>query len=159
MDEDQIFQATRKVYALYGAFFKSVAEEVGLAEALVLHAAAHEEQGMVAGKMLKDKMSSETIDLQKLGFVLRESNLSIGIACELAQASASSVLFRNSRCPLYDGYRMGGLDDAVAEDLCQTGASAKLGALLKQLDPTIIYRLSHYRSRPEESCTEEILHV
>jgi hypothetical protein len=89
--------------------------------------------------------------------VLRESNLSIGIESELAQASATSALLRNSRCPMYDGYRSGGLDDQTAEALCQKGAAAKLGTMLRTLDPRIVYRLTRYRARPDEPCEEESL--
>ena len=58
--------------------------------------------------------------------------------------------------PMYDGYRMGGLDDETAEALCQRGAAAKLGTMLAQLDPSIAYHLKHYRARPDEPCEEEI---
>jgi len=159
MTEEQIFQATRKVYALYGAFFKAVAQELGMEKTLALHVRAHEEQGVTSAKSLKEKMGDEKFDLQKLGSVLQQSNLSVGIASELAHATSESALFSNSRCPMYDGYRMGGLNDETAEALCQKGAPAKLGAMLKQIDPGITYRLKHYRTKPEEACEEEISHA
>lgn len=158
MTEEQIFQATRKVYGLYGNFFKIVAEEVGMERALELHAQAHAEQGVAAGKLLKQKLGDAAFDIQKLGAVLRDSNLSIGIDSQLARSTASSALFSNTRCPMYDGYRQGGLDDETAEALCQVGAAAKLGRLLGELDPGIVYRLNHYRETPEEPCEEEILY-
>lgn len=156
MTEEQVFQATRKVYALYGAFFKAVAQEVGIEKALALHAHAHEEQGIASAKLIKEKMGDARFDIQRLGSVLRESNLSIGIGSELVRASASSALFKNSQCPMYDGYRMGGLDNETAEALCQKGAAAKLGTMLKQIDPRITYRLRYYRLKPDETCEEEI---
>ncbi|MFC1886392.1 hypothetical protein ACFLZM_04985 [Thermodesulfobacteriota bacterium] len=94
-----------------------------------------------------------------LDISLRESNLSIGICSELAEADSSSALFRNSRCPMYDGYRMGGLDDEAAEALCQKGATAKLGTMLKQLDSSITYQLTHYRKKPDEVCEEKIFRL
>src|SRR5512136_1084672 len=156
MTEEQLFQATRKVYALYGAFFKAVVEELGLDTALALHAQAHEEQGIASARLLKEKLGDEPPDLQRLGSVLQQSNLSIGIDSQLSRADASSVVFSNTRCPMYDGYRMGGLDDETAEALCQRGAPAKLGTMLQLLDPGISYRLTHYRATPEEPCEEEI---
>ena len=159
MIKEEVFQATKKIYGLYGAFFKTVAQEVGIEKALALHTHAHEEQGIASGKMLKEKMGDQGLDIQRLASVLRESNLSIGIDSELAHANSSSALFRNSRCPIYDGYRMGGLEDETAEALCQKGATAKLGSMLKQLGPNITYRLKHYRVKPDQSCEEEILRV
>jgi hypothetical protein len=157
MAGEEVFQAAKKVYGLYGAFFKAVAEEIGMDSALALHVQAHEDQGVASGRMLKEKMGEGEIDIEKLGSVLRESNLSIGIESELAHASAMSALFRNSRCPMYDGYRLGGLDDQTAEALCQKGATAKLGTMLKLLDPQIVCRLTRYRANPDEPCEEEIL--
>jgi len=159
MTNEQVFQAATKIYGLYGAFFKAVAKEVGLEKALALHTQAHDEQGIASGKILKEKMGQGRFDIQKLGSVLRESNLSIGIDSELAHSSSSSALFRNSRCPMYDGYRIGGLDDQTAEALCQKGATAKLGTMLKYLDPSITYRLKHYRLKPDEVCEEEIFKI
>jgi hypothetical protein len=156
MTDEQVFMATRKVYALYGAFFKAVSQEVGLDRALALHAQAHEEQGVASGKLLKEKLGDRELDLRELGSILQQSNLSIGIDSQLSHADASSVVFSNARCPMYDGYRMGGLDDETAEALCQRGAPAKLGAMLQLLDPGISYRLTRYRSNPEEPCEEEV---
>ena len=120
MSREEIYEAAKRVYALYGAFFGAVAREVGMERALALHAQAHEEQGLASGKLLKQKLG-ERPDFGALGAVLRASNLSIGIDCELTAADSSSALFSNSQCPMYDGYRMGGLDDETAEALCQEG--------------------------------------
>ncbi len=156
MTEEQVFVATRKVYALYAAFFKAVAQEIGIEKALALHALAHEEQGMASAKLIKEKIGDAPFDLQKLGLILQQSNLSIGINSELVEATGSSALFKNWQCPMYDGYRMGGLDDETAEALCQKGAAAKLGTMLKEIDPRITYRLKSYRLKPDEPCDEEI---
>jgi hypothetical protein len=156
MVDEQVYSAARKVYALYGAFFKAVALELGTERALVLHEQAHQEQGIASAVLLGEKLGDEPPDLRTLGAVLQGSNLSIGIESQLSHADASSVVFSNSRCPMYDGYRLGGLDDETAEALCQRGAPAKLGTMLRQLDPGISYRLSHYRSNPEQPCEEEV---
>ena len=156
MPNDEVFEATKKIFCLYGSFFKTVAQELGMKNALVLHTQAHEEQGVAAGKMLKEKIGDGANELEKLGSVLRESNLSIGIESVLDNADSSSALFKNYRCPMYDGYRMGGLDDETAETLCQKGAVAKLGTMLKHLNPNINYRLKYYREKPDEACEEEI---
>ena len=58
---------------------------------------------------------------------------------------------------MYDGYRLGGLDDETAEELCQRGAAAKLGTMLRHLNPNLEYQLTRYRPAPEEPCIEEIM--
>jgi len=156
MAKEEVFEATKKVYGLYGAFFKVVAQELGTEKALELHAKAHDEQGMAAGRMLKEKIGEESPDLQKLGSILKDSNLSIGIDCNLDQTTESLLSFKNFRCPMYDGYRTGGLDDDTAEALCQKGATAKLGTMLRHLNPKLEYKLTSYRSKPDEACIEDI---
>ena len=156
MAEQQVYMASRKVFALYAAFFKAVAQELGKEKALALHERAHEEQGIASAKMIRDMIGDAPCDIERLGSILQQSNLSIGINCELAQATSSSALFRNTQCPMYDGYRMGGLDDETAEALCQRGAPAKLGTMLKHIDPRIVYNLKYYRAKPDEACDEAI---
>jgi len=155
MSREEVYEATKRIYALYGAFFGAVARELGTERALALQAQAHEEQGLASGKLFKQKLG-ERPDIGALGAVLRASNLSIGIDCELAAADSSSALFSNAQCPMYDGCRMGGLDDEIAEALCQRGAAAKLGTMLTKLEPSIAYHLRHYRAQPDEPCEEEI---
>ena len=108
MPEEKVFEAAKKIYGLYGSFFKTVAREVGMEKALALHLLAHEEQGSKSGRMLEEKMGGGEIDPQKLGSVLRKSKINIGIESTLDKANASSTLFKNYLCPMYDGYRMEG---------------------------------------------------
>jgi len=156
MIENAIFEASKKVYGLYGAFFKVVAQEIGIEKALELHANAHREQGLAAGKTLKNRFGEDSFDLEKLGSILKESNISFGIECVLDQSSDCFLFYKNFRCPLYDGYRAGGLDNQTAEALCQKGASAKLGNMLSYMNPNLVYNLKHYRSEPHEPCIEKI---
>lgn len=156
MVREEVYQGTKKVFGLYGAFFELVAREIGVEKALALHTKAHERVGITAGKLIKEKLGAEKPNLQKLRDILRESNLSIGIESQSADVTPTQILFRNLQCPLYDGFRMGGLDDETAETLCQRGAPAKLGSTLTYLNPEIKYRLQYYRKGPEEPCEEVI---
>ena len=79
MLREEVYQATKKIFGLYGAFFDLVGQQVGVEKALDLHIKAHERLGITAGKLFRDKLGKERPDLQELGNILRESNLSIGI--------------------------------------------------------------------------------
>ena len=63
MSNEEVFEAAKKLFSLYGSFFKTVAQEVGMEKALDLHTRAHEEQGIASGKMLKEKIGEGAIDL------------------------------------------------------------------------------------------------
>ena len=155
MSGEEAYNAAVKVYALYGAFFKEVAQEIGKEKALALHEKTHELIGIKTGHMLKEQIGDVEFDLKILTNILRKGNMSIGIDCEMVE-TPGSLLLRNSRCPMYDGYRMGGLDDDTAETLCKVGAPAKLGSTLRHLNPDVVYQLNHYREKPDEVCEEEI---
>lgn len=155
MSGQEAYNAAVKVYALYGAFFMEVARQFGKEKTVALHRKAHELMGIKTGRMIKKQMANAKFDLQAMATVLRNANMSIGIDYEMVEAPGS-LLLRNSRCPMYDGYRMGGLDDDTAEILCRVGAPAKLGSTLRQLNPDTVYQLRHYRDKPDDRCEEEI---
>ena len=153
---EQEYSAATKVYALYGALFKEIVKEIGEGKALTLHKKAHEQIGLKTGKQIREQMGDIEYDLETLTTVLQKGNQGIGIDCQMVKGP-DSLLLRNLRCPMYDGYRMGGLDDGMAETLCQVGAPAKLWTTLKELNPRVVYKLIHYRDSPEERCEEEII--
>jgi hypothetical protein len=143
------------VFALYGALFKEIVREFGESKALTLHKNAHEQIGVKTGTQIREQMGDIEYDLETLTKVLQKGNQGIGIDCQMVKGP-DSLLLRNLRCPMYDGYRIGGLDDGMAETLCQVGAPAKLWTTLKQLNPDVEYKLNHYRVKPDERCEEEI---
>jgi hypothetical protein len=149
------FNTATKVYALYGALFNEIAKELGDVKALALHKNAHEYIGLKTGKQIREQMGDIDFDIETLTKILQKGNQSIGIDCQMVK-STDSLLLRNLRCPMYDGYRNGGLDDRMAEMLCQVGAPAKLWTTLKQLNPNVMYSLNHYRDVPDERCEEEV---
>ena len=149
------YSAAVKVFALYGALFNEVMKEIGEGKALTFHKKAHEYIGLKTGKRLKKQIGDNDVSLETLTKVLQKGNQGIGIECQMIEGD-DSLLLRNLRCPMYDGYRDGGLDDRVAELLCQVGAPAKLWTTLKVLNPDVGYNLNHYRESPEERCEEEI---
>jgi hypothetical protein len=154
MVEDS-YEAAVKVYALYGVLFNEIVKELGEGRALNLHKNVHEYIGLKTGKQIREQMGDIDYDLKTLTWVLQKGNQSIGIDCQMVK-STDTILLRNLRCPMYDGYRMGGLDDRLAEMLCQVGAPAKLWTTLKQLNPNVVYSLNHYRDVPDERCEEEV---
>ena len=149
------YGAAVKVYALYGALFNEVVREFSEGKALTLHKNTHEYIGLKTGKQLKEQMGVKVDDLETLASILQKGNQGIGIECQMVK-SDDSLLLHNLRCPMYDGYRFGGLSDDVAEMLCQVGAPAKLWTTLKALNPGVEYSLNHYRDQPEERCIEEV---
>lgn len=155
MSSEDVYKVARNIFGRYGAFFKAVAQEIGMDKALELHAEAHKELGITTADSIKETMGEAEYDLKTLGPLLRDGNVSHGLITEMVE-TPNSILLKNSRCPVYDGYRMVGIDNRTAEALCQKGAIAKIGTTINLLNPKLSYELSHYRLKPDESCVEEI---
>jgi len=111
-----LYNIAVKVCALYGAFFNEVTRELGKWKALALHRRAHELMGVKTGKKMREQTGDIEYDLKTLAEILKKSNLSIAIDSQMVEGLGSPLL-RNARYPMYDGYRMGGLDDDAAEAL------------------------------------------
>ncbi len=155
MSSEDIYKVARNIFGRYGAFFKIVAREIGMEKTLVLHAEAHRDLGVATADTIRESMKGVEFNLETLGPLLRDGNISHGLMTEMVE-TPSSILLKNSRCPVYDGYRMVGLDDETAEALCEHGAIAKIGTTVNLLNPRLSYELTHYRSKPDESCVEKI---
>lgn len=154
MKNEEIYYATRKVFASYAGFFHEVANEIGIERALALHERAHEKMGVHLA-MLIFGACHQPFELDTIRELLLAGNRSIGIESELAEAAPTSALFRNHRCPMLDGYWMGGLDERTARLLCERGAWVKVGAAVRELNPRVEHHVK-YRSSAEEECLEEI---
>jgi len=155
MSSEEVYKVARNIFGRYGAFFKAVVNEIGIDKTLELHAEAHKELGISTADMIKETMRVTEYDLDTLGPLLRDGNVSHGLITEMVK-QPTSILLENYRCPVYDGYRMVGIDNTTAEALCQKGAIAKIGTTVNLLNPKLVYELSHYRLKPEECCVEEI---
>ncbi len=155
MSSEDIYKVARNIFGRYGAFFKIVVREIGMEKALELHAEAHRDLGVATADTIRESMKGVEFNLETLGPLLRDGNISHGLMTEMVETPCS-ILLRNSRCPVYDGYRMAGLDNVTAKALCQYGAIAKIGTTVNLLNPKLSYELTHYRSKPDESCVEEI---
>jgi hypothetical protein len=154
MKNEEIYYATRKVFASYAGFFREVANEIGIERALALHERAHEKMGLGLAMLILGACR-QRFALDSIRDVLLKGNRSMGIESELAEATPTSALFRNGRCPISDGYWMGGMDERTARLLCERGASVRLSAAIRELNPRVEHHVK-YRSSAEEECLEEI---
>jgi hypothetical protein len=155
MESEELYFATRKVFATYAAFFTEVANAIGLEKALTLHERVHERLGIGLAQLLSGPCHAQC-KLETLQELLVQSNRSLGMSSEVLECSPSLAVIKNDRCPMFDGYWMGGMDEQTSRLLCERGCMVKLSAALRTLNPHIEFRLKCYRARPEDACLEEI---
>jgi len=155
MESEEIYFATRKVFATYAAFFTEVAHTVGIEKTLTLHERVHERLGMGLAQLLSGPCH-ERCELETLRDLLVQNNRSLGMSSEVLESTPDLVVIKNDRCPMYDGYWMGGMDERTSRMLCERGCTVKLNTALRVLNPHIEHRVKSYRASTEDACLEEI---
>jgi len=156
MESGEVYFATRRVFAAYAAFFHEVAAAIGVDRALALHEQASARMGANLARTLAGPCQPPC-ELEQILETLLRCNRSLGIESEPEEVTPVSAVLRNGRCPVCDGYWMGGLDESTARSLCERGMSAKLNAAMQELAPRIEHCLKAYRTEPESSCLQEIV--
>jgi hypothetical protein len=155
MESEEIYFATRKVFATYAAFFVEVASTVGIEKALTLHERVHERLGMGLAQLLSGPCHPQC-ELETLRELLVQNNRSLGMTSEVLESTPDLAVIKNDRCPMFDGYWMGGADEQTARLLCEHGCTVKLSTALGAMNPHIEHRVASYRASSEDACLEEI---
>jgi hypothetical protein len=157
MTTQDAFNAAQFAYMAYDAFFEAVAQQVGREQALALEEGALVPLGAAQGQMIKEQAGAGEIDAQATYAMLMEAIATIGISAELLQASPERVAFKPGRCPIYEAALALGWDQERIETACRSSSIPFMDAALKQLNPDLDYRLTSFRSGPNDSCVEEIV--
>jgi hypothetical protein len=142
---------------IYDAYLKTVAEEIGMDQALSLHAKMFETMGEMQGKMIKEQAGTEEIDTKAALSMAQSAPESLGISMEVIEASPQRVSFKVSKCPIYEAAQTLGLDAETIETLCRCGPVRFMDAMIKQLNPDFSYQLQRFRSGPDDFCEEVIV--
>lgn len=145
MTSEIAFNAAKNVYTMYGAFFNTVAQEIGKERALSLHS----KYGETWGAMLADMLKKPGIERE-----LRAMNESMGFSSEI-EVSPTKVVNKVYQCPCYEGFQVAGLDHETIKAMCHHMVEAE-NASLKKLVPNASATLIKFRSAPDDFCQEEI---
>jgi hypothetical protein len=145
MASEVAFNAAKSVFTMYGAFFKTVAQEIGMERALALHA----EYGEAWGAVLADTLKKQGIEKG-----LKEMSESMGFSSEI-EVSPSKIVSKVYQCPCYEGFKAAGLDHETIKAMCHRMGEAE-NASLKKLVPNASATLIKFRSAPDDFCQEEI---
>ena len=152
MTKKDTFDASVNSISMYGAFFNIVAKEVGMEEALKLHAAVGELWGDATGKALKEQLGDKKVNIRAVNKVLKPMMNSFGFELEV-EKSPKLLVLHVSKCPMYEGYRMAGLDHKTIEKMCSAMAKAEYDAINKYY-PKLEGKVK-FRESAGKSCVEE----
>jgi len=154
MTKKDTFDASANTLNMYGTFFNMVAKEVGMEKALKLHADVGGVWGEATGKALKEQLGDKKIGVTALNRVLKPMMKSFGFDAEVKKGPKSLTL-SISKCPMYDGYKMAGLDHKTIEKMCSSMAKAEYDAINKYY-PKLIGSVK-FRESAGKPCIEEFI--
>ena len=152
---EQAYNAAMNMTGMLGAFFNTVAEEIGREQALASLSKSLENLGAMSGKMTKEQMGIEKLDVSTVGSIMKGMGETYGLTSEVKEGP-NTVLVKNYMCPFYDGLRAAGFDHEAIEAFCRHGPATMVESFFGQIDPTIKYQLKKFRSSAEDFCEEEI---
>ena len=141
MGMEDVFNGAKSAMTFYGAYLKTVADEIGMEQALSLHTKMFETMGTMQGEMAKEQSGTEEIDTKAAFSLDKSAPESLGISVEVIEESPQSTTFKVGKCPIYESAQMMGMDAETIETLCRSGPLRFLDAMTKQLNPNLSYKL------------------
>jgi hypothetical protein len=154
---EDVFNGAKSAMTFYDAYLKTVAEEIGMDRAVSLHTKMFETMGAMQGTMIKEQAGTEEIDTKAALSLAKSVPESLGISMEVLEENPQSVVFKVSKCPIYEAAQMMGVDAETIETLCRSGPVRFMDAVTKQLNPNYSYQLQRFRSGADDFCEEVIV--
>ncbi len=128
MAKEEVFNAAASAMSMYGSLFKSIMEEQGLEKALKQHAKQGELFGNGIGEQLKQALGDKDPDMKVFRSIIEPMFESFGVSAEYENDS-TTVTLTCTKCPLYAGYQMAGLDNPTIVKMCLAMANVQYDTL------------------------------
>ena len=158
MAHNDKLDGARNAFALHFTYVDSVAEEIGVDEAIALSEKVDEDMGSIRGQMIREQAGQMEFDAPSAASAARESiKNDFGIVSNVIEESDRRVVMQCGRCPVYEAARMVGMDNDEVRTQCCGGAIGYMDSLVKQLNPRLRYRLKKFRSSADDHCEEEVV--
>lgn len=157
MSSDGEFRAAAAVFSMYGGLFRSVAAEIGLEKALVLHARQGARVGEGIAELTRMRLGgSANLNMEVFGTSICRLYESLGFEQTMEQ-DAHSVSCKCTRCPMYEGLRNAGIDHDTIGEMCARMSLAE-GAALRSKFPNL-WGAIEFRENADGICVEKFVKV
>jgi len=141
---------------MFGAFFNTVIQEVGMEKALALLSKCMENMASMRGKMMKEQMGIKELDAKTISSIMKELVEDFGFG-SVIEESPTAVLVKQFKCPIYTGLQEVGFNHEAIEAFCRNGPVVNMKTYVEQLDPNVSYQLKKFLSSPDDFCVEEFV--
>ncbi len=125
MTIDDAFAAATSVFSMFDAYFNSVVQGVGKEKAFALLSESLGNAGAASGKIAKEQMGIEELDVKTTSSFIKGMYESLGVSIEIEE-EPTKVLFKNGRRPVYVGLKGVGYSDQDVEAFCREGPAVMM---------------------------------
>lgn len=157
MTQAEVFTGSKSGLTFLFAYQQAVAQEIGMEQALALNAKMVQALGTAQGQDLRSRADREEIP-PKLAASLTGEFLeqALGIRSRMKEGSAEKAVIKIGRCPSYEAAAELGMEHSAIEAPCRAGSIPYMDALVKQLNPDVVYDLTQFRPSAQDPCVEVI---
>lgn len=152
MGSEELFNASKAVFKMFGDFFNDVAQEIGIEKAIALYARRGDRGGASLVETLKEHAERGAVNIDKIAENYSNFYKALGFSLE-PEVGPEKWSFRVSRCPRYDGFLEAGIDHETIKTICQANAGAN-NKKLKSYNPEASVKVQ-VRSAKIGTCIEE----
>jgi hypothetical protein len=154
MAKEDAYHAWVDSMSMYGALFNSIAKEVGMEKALKMHAANGVPFGDQMGKTLEELLAGKKVGVRALNKVLKPMMSGMGFEPEVKKGP-KSLTIRIAKCPMYEGFKMAGLDHNTIEKMCSAMSQAEYDAINKHFPK--LHGKVKFKESSKDVCVEEFI--
>jgi hypothetical protein len=158
MAVEDTFNGAKAALVFEHAWRNTVAQVLGIEQALAMDTKICEAMGTAQGKMIKEQTGIDKFDAitarQMLTNLIEEG---FGILSDVIEESPHMARTKVGRCPVYESAQALGMDAEAIEASCRAGSVRFMDAVAKQLNPNLSYQLINFRSRPDGYCEEAVV--
>jgi len=152
---EDVFNGAKKAMTLFDAYTNTVAQEIGMERALSLMTKMCENMGAMQGKMMKEQSGIKEFDAKAAASLLKTVPEGLGISVEVLEESPKKVVHKVRKCSVYEAAHMLGMDAKTIETMCRASSARFMETIAKQLNPNLSFRVTKFRSAPDDFCVEE----
>lgn len=152
--KEEVFEAAKMAYTLYGWLLQEVATEVGWETAFRAQSRIGDRLAGLYEPMFEQKSAGAELGVGAIAEALGDCYRHFGSDHEIV-AQGDTVAFHTARCPVYEGLKASGLDHAIIEKVCSVG-TARSAELLHERFPGLTARLK-FREQGNQPCLEEFV--
>jgi hypothetical protein len=157
MAVEDTFNGAKNGYLMLHAYTNTVAQAIGMEQALALATKMSETMGAAEGKMYKEQAGIEEFDTKAAYQGLNTSIEGVGILSDVIEESPQKIIFKVGRCPIYEAAQALGMDTKAIEANCRASSISFMEAMAKELNPNLSYQLTKFRSSADDYCEEAIV--